>query len=236
MSNAQDRLANPKLLDIETKIAKAVADKTGNPLDPFYLLSPDQQKTVLLTQTLYPGDPQKTEITNQNDWFKPYYAAKNEYTVQMKDLGIFKTNPEYEDSKASSAELQQKLDFYGTLPKGTGARTAYLKQYPEVLQFFKDHEIKTNKEREALGLPPKAPYGSSSSESNWYTKYKYAKQTITNQSTSNKAKIKSVSAKLKKPKSKFKMTYLKSALKGIKTVKKYKPLSSMPKRKAIFPK
>lgn len=53
-----------------------------------------------------------------------------------------------------SDELQAILDVYYTLPKGTGQRSAMIRAYPEILQYWDESDGFTNRERAAIGLKP----------------------------------------------------------------------------------
>jgi hypothetical protein len=122
------------------------------------------------------------------------------------------------------------------LPENTGARSRFLNQNPDVFAFFKENEIRTNQEREKLGLPPKASSGSYGSGSSYNSKLAYIKKGISYQSSNNKAKLKSAAAKIKTGGRKIKVKSIKSVLKNIKGPKKRKSITFLKKRKAVFPK
>lgn len=80
-----------------------------------------------------------------------------------------------------SPVIQSKLDTYYTLPKGTGARTAFLKENPDVVQYWNQQNALTNEERLAMGLDllgdgsTSSGYGSGGGGSSASTNYmKYA--------------------------------------------------------------
>lgn len=54
----------------------------------------------------------------------------------------------------ASPELQELLDYYYTLPKGTGQRSNMLRAYPEILEFWEKSDGFVNRERQAIGLKP----------------------------------------------------------------------------------
>ncbi len=154
MADAMDRLVNPNVFIIEMEIAKKTAEKNGTPLNPLYELSPDQQRVVLILKTLPPGSEEKLNITNQNrEWLKPYWEARAAYTEYLKAEGII-ADTQLEGKPIVTEELQAKIDFYYTIPSGTGGRTAFLAKYPEVKTFFEENRAYTNQQRIALGLPP----------------------------------------------------------------------------------
>jgi len=162
MANALDRLSNPKITAVETKIALDTARSTGEKPNPFYLLSPKQQETVLLLKTFYPGDKTKSEITNANkSWLEPYWKARDEFIGGLKAKGVIKENPSFNQRPQPTPQLQSKLDFYNTLPSGTGARSSFIRANADVEQFFNDSRNYTNSQRADLGLPLLAGYSSS---------------------------------------------------------------------------
>lgn len=161
MANALLRLANPEVIRAEGVTAIQTSQKTGEMLDPFYLLSPEQQQVVLILKTFYPGDNTKTQITNQNiDWLKPYWAERDKYIAHLKETGAIKEteNSFYADKPQVTTDLQSKLDYYFSLPSGTGQRTRYINANPELQQYFDANKEWTNKARITLGLPELAPF------------------------------------------------------------------------------
>lgn len=153
MAEALEKLARPDLLRKESQLRIQTAFKTKDPLDPFYSLTPEQQQTALRLQTFYPGDKQKSEMQTANiDWLKPYWAARSAYFDELTSKGIMK--PMESSTLQASPELQKKLDYYYTLPYGTGDRTAYIKQNQDLVQFWDKKAAETNAKREELGLAP----------------------------------------------------------------------------------
>ena len=154
MANALDRLANPDVLRAEARTAIATSQKTGQVLNPFYLLDPKQQETVLILKTFYPGDKTKSTITNANlQWLKPYWAQRDQYVATLKAQGIIKDNGYDNGRPQVTPQLQQKLDHYSSLPMGTGERSQFLRMNPDVMQFFQQTQAFNNQQRADLGLP-----------------------------------------------------------------------------------
>jgi len=56
-------------------------------------------------------------------------------------------------------DLQAKLDYFNTLPKGTGARSRYVNANPDVKAYFEATAAKTEMARAELGLSPTEGYG-----------------------------------------------------------------------------
>jgi hypothetical protein len=161
MANALLRLANPQVLQAEQAIAYQTSQDNGQMLNPFYELDPKQQEIVLTLKTFYPGDSTKSTITKSNlEWLQPYWDKRDKYVQYLKDTGVIQENDNYNGAPKASIELQKKLDYYDTLPSGTGARSAYLRANPDVLQFFTDYRNYNNAQRADLGLPLLADYGS----------------------------------------------------------------------------
>lgn len=168
MSNALTRLSNWKVFEAEQKIAYETAKKTKEPLNPLYALNPDQQRVVLTLKTFYPGDSTKSQMVQANqDWLKEYWKRQEAYSKYMVDKGVYK---EFNSNKPKAdQQLQNKLDYYNTLPKGTGARSAFLRAYPDVLDFFTKNREYTNSQRADLGLPLLADMSSSYSGGRRYS-------------------------------------------------------------------
>lgn len=167
MSNALDRLANPQVLQAEAQIALQTAQETKQSVNPFYLLEPKQQETVLMLKTFYPGDSTKSQITKANlSWLQPYWAQRDAYVADLKSKGIIEDNPSFNTRPQASALVEAKLQAYNNLPSGTGARSNFLRANPDVTAFFDQSKAYTNEQRADLGLPLLAGTNSGSGFSN----------------------------------------------------------------------
>jgi hypothetical protein len=152
MADAMDRLANPKVFAIEAEIARATSEKTGEALNPLYELKPEQQKVILILKTLAPGDTAKSKIIQENSWLKKYWVARDAYIDDLRARGIIKGT--IDDGKPQvDKQLQGMLDFYFTLPQGTGQRTDFIKANPELKLYFDANRLYNNQKRLELGLP-----------------------------------------------------------------------------------
>ena len=83
--------------------------------------------------TLSPAN--KTNFLRANPDITDYFAKSFDYTNlvrKMQGVAEFAKRPQ------PSAQTQAKLDYYNTLPKGTGARSSFLRSNPDVTQFFAD--------------------------------------------------------------------------------------------------
>jgi hypothetical protein len=231
MGDASDKLANPEIMKADEEIARKMAKRTGQEVNPFYDLEDWQQEKVLMLRTFYPGDEEKTKQTNANkEWLQPYWDKSAEYTKNLIETGAFKdTNTEKVPSKfdkpTPSKELQSKLDFYNTLPKGTGARSNFLKSNPDVLDYFNKNSAITELQREALGLTPKEDTGYGGGSGFNYKLY-YALKDIMKSYTDKKDLNKSLATLMaKKPK-------VKSIINEVTKTKKiniYRPLDDIMK-------
>lgn len=146
---------------------KAVLENklNGKPLDPIYNLSPSERRVILWKKTLPQGtqDPTISKLYDQ-EWYQDYrgeedryFREKNSYNKKMGyDNAKDDTNPYPEPSKG----LAKKLDYYYTLPKGTGARSAFLNSNPDVLAQWDKVENWKNGERAQVGLGPLDEYQS----------------------------------------------------------------------------
>lgn len=101
-----------------------------------------------------------------------------------------------------SAVVQSKLDQYYALPKGTGARAAFLKANPDVVAYWDSQNALTNEERVAMGLDllgdggTTSKYGSGYSRGNGsFNPYQFAVSGANDAPTRGKVKIPGTSAK-----------------------------------------
>jgi hypothetical protein len=214
MAEALTLLSNPAVLRAKAKTAIDTSMKTGESLDPFYTLTPEQQQVVLRLKTFYPGDKEKTNVTNENiDWLKPYWTARTAYFDELKAKGIIK--PSEPSEEFASPEIQKKLDYYYTLPYGTGERTKYINANPDLVEYWNKKTAITNEKRAELGLTPLAGFNSFGSG-------KYKKKVSIKKSTPIKFKVsKSATPKLAKLKistgEKFKVASTSDYNKSLKT-------------------
>lgn len=197
----QIKWQNPEILARDTRIAIKQAEETGEPVRPFFQLSPEQQRTIMRINSLPYGDEAKKQLNDENkSWIQPYYKLENAYWDEMQNKGLSLENPEAE-AKRPSDEVQKKLDYYNTLPYGTGARTAYANANPDLKAYWAQVRERGNEERKALGLPPLPEYGSGGSSSKKLENFlKYDKYKWSNLKAKNKARItKGIKSILKKP-------------------------------------
>lgn len=195
-------LANPKLVEADKKINDFRISQ-GQPGDPFFKLSPDQQKAALKITELNSYDPQNASAAEmkrqQASWYKPYVAERGNYFDSIKQNMAASGNtssktdvipypnvdsnlspkldaygqitdstlkhqfllnnpdvsdyfsqydqavranrayqglPQFDKYPTASPQMQKALDYYNTLPKGTGARSAFIRANPGISDFF----------------------------------------------------------------------------------------------------
>lgn len=138
--------------------AQFEAKLNGKPLDPIYNLSPSQRRLILWKKTLPQGtsDPSISKMYDQ-EWYQnyrseqdKYFREKRDYSKRMGYKGSEEdnTNPYPKPNK----NLQAKLDYYYTLPKGNGSRSNFLRSNPDVLAYWDNVEAWKNGERAQVGL------------------------------------------------------------------------------------
>lgn len=144
---------------------KAINDsqvKLGNPSNPLYDLPKDQLTRVLLKATLPPGakDPELSNLYQQ-EWYQDYKNKQSKYydSLKAKLESQGKTMPKSDNPYPTTPpELQKTMDYYSSLPKGTGARSSWIKAnsglFDQMKQQWGAVDAWENKERVALGLSP----------------------------------------------------------------------------------
>lgn len=164
-ARAKELLARPAVLTALQNLdaRKRSRGETG---DPFFDLNPQQQEKVLRyrgakdlnsAKQAYDknGNPLFTALGLDEKWYDDYKTKESAYyeTFAGKGDSAILTYSGAKKPKASP-ELEKKLDYYYTLPKGTGVRSAFLKGNPDVLDYWAQGDQFTNAERIAMGLKP----------------------------------------------------------------------------------
>lgn len=169
----------PKVFEVDKQM-DAFQRAQGQPGNPFFDLTPEQRQKVLYKDTLAPGttDPEVSNLKNQQ-WYNDYSAAKSNYynAVQQSvantlDAAKKSGNPQAIASAQSAMDkfsgsgnnpyptmapdIQKALDQYDTLPKGTGARSGWIKANPDawnaIQTSFNAIDTWQNNQRAKLGL------------------------------------------------------------------------------------
>jgi hypothetical protein len=155
--------------------AKALNDKDAEKSgisNPLFDLSLDQARAVLLYRSnsrmnaakqsyAKDGTSLFQSLNLDEPWYENFKKAENDYytkiaakqkangTESAPAVASTYSGTEY---KPASAIIQSKLDYYYTLPKGTGTRSAFLKSNPDVVEYWNQQNALTNEERVAMGL------------------------------------------------------------------------------------
>ena len=221
-------IRRPELLDKELEVAKAVAEKTGQPVNPLLLLPREKQMTIMRMKTL-PEGPQLDNLrTISKPWMASYNADKTEWSNKMKELGIFKDDGEYDTIQKefpyikADPETQKKLDVYNLM--NAEDKKLYIKENPEIADFFNKLKVQKNEKQLAMGLVPdllsEIMNGKSGFGGGGYTPTQ--KKTLASVFAKNKA----LRAKFRAlPTIKSKSTLLDTILKKGKTIRgEYKPV------------
>lgn len=155
---AQLKLANPEVLEARKQIELETAKATGQAANPFWSLTPEQQKTVLTIASIPPGEQSKSDLQAQNiEWLKQYWTANSAFYDELKQKGVISNDTRDPDEYFQiSPGMRNLLDQYYALPYGTGQRSAMIRQHPELVDYWNEKREFTNGQRSLLGLPPLA--------------------------------------------------------------------------------
>ena len=137
----------------------------GNPGNPLFDLPNELVVKVLQKMALPPGakDPELSNLWQQ-DWYQDYTNKRNEYYSQVQQI-LAKEGKELPANTnpypVPSTELQQVMSIYSALPKGTGARSQWIRSNPQLWQKMTEQwaavDAWENRERVARGLAPIEP-------------------------------------------------------------------------------
>lgn len=168
----------PKVFEADKKLDAKGRDK-GEPGNPLFDLTPEQLKKVLEKENLPPGasDKELSKLYTQ-DWYQDYSNKKSAFFTAIKDkserdlraaanagdqkkydqlkASIDKFNSSDNPYPVTPPELQKQMDAYSALPKGTGARKAWIQANPGAYAAMKDQYARIdnwqNKQRQKRGL------------------------------------------------------------------------------------
>ena len=136
--------------------------KQGNPSNPLYDLLPDQLTKVLLKAALPPGakDPELSNLWEQ-EWYQDFNAKRDTYYTQLQAKLASQGKsfpPQKNPYPETPPELQQIMNYYSSLAKGTGDRSAWIRSNPALWQQMTNQwaavDSWENKERVSIGLSP----------------------------------------------------------------------------------
>lgn len=165
MADAQLLLGNPEVLEARKRVEVESAKKSGQEVNPFWELTPVQQQVVLQIKTYPPGDKQKSALQAENiDWLKPYWAQTSAFydALEKQNKPSEKVAVDSDDTAElyikRTPEMDALLDKYYALPYGTGQRSAFIRQHPELEDYWNEKRELENYQRTLLGLPPLEDY------------------------------------------------------------------------------
>lgn len=152
-------LNNPNVLEADRKLNQLQVEK-GNPSNPLFELPTPLLTKVLLKDALPPGskDPELSALNDQ-EWYQDYKNATGKYYEEIK-ANLAKQGKELPQTTnpfpTRNPDLQKTMDYYSSLPKGTGARSTWIRNNPGLWQNmtaqWNQEEAWRNKERVAIGL------------------------------------------------------------------------------------
>lgn len=123
----------PKVFQADKQLDQQNRSK-GKPGNPLFTLESWQVKKVLEKENLPPGatDPELSNLRKE-DWYAGYSADKSKFFTQLSDQAKKAGKPfgtQDNPYPATSPDLQKVMDGYNSLPKGTGARSSWIKANP----------------------------------------------------------------------------------------------------------
>lgn len=164
-------LASPEIQQAESYLNQKAVER-GNPSNPLWdnTLTPEQRQAVLTYRSMRVNNAAKQNYTKNGEsafvslgldapWYDEFKKKEDGFWTSIKNsknAGKDATIKTFSGTPApqASPELQQKLDFYYTIPKGTGQRSAFLAANPDVTDYWGKQNDFTNEERAALGFKP----------------------------------------------------------------------------------
>ena len=154
-------LQYPAVLEAERELNRQSVEAGGIP-NPLWELPDDQLRKVLMKRALPPGaeDPELSNLW-QEDWYQEFQASNDEFysAISEKMTADGKEIPKQQNPYPEiSDDLLAAQSAYFDLPKGTGARSAWIRNNPETWAALTTHwnakQSWEDKERELLGLKP----------------------------------------------------------------------------------
>ena len=149
----------PKVYEADKKLNELNV-ASGNPNNPFFDLPFDYARKVLEKEALPQGakDPELDKLYQQ-EWYVDYKKAKTDYYNELKANADAAGRPFAASDNPypqATAQLQAAMDQYSSLPKGTGARSNWIRNNPDIFNSMKDYwaaiDNWQNNERAKRGL------------------------------------------------------------------------------------
>jgi len=149
VADAQDFVNYPAVLNAKKEIAIETAKANGAELDPLYKLTDEQLKTYYQIQGLRNNRDAQKALKAENEWIDEMQGERSKYfdgliasgKMKAQESDYPKASPEVQKkidylTALKTPEIKKKQDYYYTLPKGTGARSAYIKANPDLLNYW----------------------------------------------------------------------------------------------------
>ena len=232
--NALSYLNNSRLYEADKKL-DSLERKSGKPGNPLFDLTPEQTQKVLTYRSakIYNSAGQNKDKNGQSSyialgldekWYDDFKQKESQFYSKLAQTGDDEAKTFSGSIKPKATpEMEKKLEYYYTLGKGTGQRSAFLRANPDVLAYWDSQNEFTNEERVALG------FNKTSKEDQGGSKYGYGSGKSSNYGTSNPLKY-AISLKTGGAIAKPKVSVKKSGTaKGGKTAKRAAPKVSIKK-------
>lgn len=169
-TNALILLSNEDVLQAEIEKNRRSAERTGKS-NPLYdnTLTQDQRDRVFMYRSMKAPNAAKQNYTKDGEsafvslgldepWYQEFKKKEEQYwdSIPKKEGATDDTVRTFSGKQKpqETPELQAKLDYYYSLPKGTGDRSRFLKANQDVLDFWASQNDFTDAERQALGFKP----------------------------------------------------------------------------------
>ena len=135
-------LMDDKKFDVERQYAYMQNKNDGKPVDPVFDLT-REQRLKTLRKKMMPAGSSDPELSNlyKEEWYQDYqaaqdkfYQAKQAYNQKKGYKQIAENNP-YPNA---DRQTQKIIDYYNTLPKGTGARSSWIRNNPQAYKMMQN--------------------------------------------------------------------------------------------------
>ena len=159
LAKANAYLQFPKVFEADKKIDQLQRNR-GKPGNPLFDLPKDQLSRVLWKDSLPPGakDPELSNLW-RSEWYQDYRTKRTQYFEKVKESlkaegkELPKSDNPYPEA---TTEVKKAVEYYSSLPKGTGARSGFIKANPDLWNKmtaqWQSEDVWENGERMAVGL------------------------------------------------------------------------------------
>jgi hypothetical protein len=155
LNKYQNLANNPRVAKTFAEAAKDRSRITGQPLDPLYSLTDEQQGQFYLMRSVPKDSADQRDLEKRNEsWYKTFTEDRSKYYKAL-NLPPAKNSQRVPYPEATT-ELQAKLDTYFTL--NPEQRGEMLDKNPEIGQHFTSLSTYANEVRKAQGFAPMRTY------------------------------------------------------------------------------